>query len=112
LLAGEVQMPTNPFTYPLSTTRPEFERTAELGSATASSPGTDDLVLNAKKLTGLVEYSYEADEDSIIAILPFILGQLGEAAGDALEDAIINGDTADTHQDSDTEAAGANHAAT
>lgn len=58
-------------------------------------------MLNAKKLIGRVDYSYEADEDSVIAILPTILQQLGAAAADALEGAIINGDTAGTHQDSD-----------
>lgn len=109
LTGSEVMMPTNPFNFPLSTTRPTFRLTAEGTTPTGSQGGTAGLALNAKKLTGIVDYSYEADEDSIIAILPWTLKQLGESAADALEDAIINGDTAATHQDSDSHALGASH---
>lgn len=109
LTGSEVMMPTNPFNFPLSTTRPTFRLATEGNAPTASQGGTAGLALNAKKLTGIVDYSYEADEDSIIAILPWTLKQLGEAAADALEDAIINGDTAATHQDSDSHALGATH---
>ena len=109
LTGSEVMMPTSPFNFPLSTTRPTF-RLATQGSAPAgSNGGTAGLALDAKKLTGIVDYSYEADEDAIIAILPWTLKQLGESAAAALEDAIINGDIAATHQDSDSHALGATH---
>jgi len=104
LTANEVQMPSDNYTYPLSTSRPTFYTGSEGGTPDESDPGTDDLVLQAKKLIGKVKYSYEADEDSLIAILPNILSQLGEAAAEALENAVINGDTAATHQDSDIHA--------
>jgi hypothetical protein len=108
-IASEVTMPTNPFNYPLGTTRPTFRLTGENATATASQSGSAGLALNAKKLVGIVDYSYEADEDAIIAILPKTIADLGDAAGEALEDAIINGDTAATHQDSDSHALGATH---
>jgi hypothetical protein len=41
----------------------------------------------------MVPYSDEADEDSIIAILPLLMKQLGDAAAEAYETAVINGDT-------------------
>jgi len=103
LLSQEVQMPSNPFTYPLSTTRPTFGLTAENGQAGEGTGGSANLVLNATKLTAKSEYSYEAEEDALIAILPQIINQLGDAAGEAFEDAIINGDTAGT-QDTGTAA--------
>jgi hypothetical protein len=106
----EVPMPTNPFHYPLGTTLPSFYVTNEGADPTESTAGTGELTLNAKKLTGIVPYTYEADEDSIIAILPHTIAQLGEAAGLALEDAIINGDTAGTHQDTDYNAVTGHHA--
>jgi hypothetical protein len=59
--------------------------------------------LDAKKLMGRTDFSYEVDEDAIIPILPFVQEQLASAAADAYESAVINGDTAGTHQDSDTE---------
>lgn len=104
-LTSEIDMPTPTYTLPLVTTRPTFFKEAtENTAATGSTPGTGNVVLNAVKLMALVEYSYEADEDSIIPVLPLIQQLLGEAAADALESAIINGDTAGTHQDSDINA--------
>lgn len=113
-MSSEIDMPTNPFTLPLITTRATFYRGSENPGSdpTDGTPGTGNTVLTAAKLIGMCTYTYEADEDSIISILPMLQEQLGSGAADALEDAIINGDTAGTHQDTDTEAAGATVAAT
>ena len=58
----------------MTTTRPNFylgtEAPAESlphSGLTESTPGTAEITLDAKKLIGLSEYSYEADEDAIIA---------------------------------------------
>lgn len=108
MLSMEVDMPTQPFEFPLVTTRPSFYLGTEIlefgtqnSRPTESSPGTARIQLDAKKLIGMSEYSYEADEDAIIAILPMIQQQLASAAADAYEGALINGDTTGTHQDSD-----------
>jgi HK97 family phage major capsid protein len=94
MISQEIVMPTNPFNLPLTTTRPTFQAgIPELTPPAASGPGTARPVLNAEKLMGMVQYSDEADEDSLIAILPMVTNQLGLAAGQALEDAILNGDT-------------------
>lgn len=103
MIAKEIQMPTDPYDLPLSTTRPKFFRNrVQNREATASDPGTDKQTLTTTKLMALVQYSYEANEDSIIPLLPLLQQLLGEAAAAALESAIINGDTTATHQDSDT----------
>lgn len=109
-VAGEIDMPTDNFTFPLTTTRTQFYVGSEAPGSdpTSSEPGTDDVTLSAKKLIGVSEYSYEADEDSIIAVLPLMLSNLSMGAADALEGALINGDNAGTHQDSDVGAG--NHA--
>jgi HK97 family phage major capsid protein len=108
MLAAEIQMPTQPFELPLITTRPNFYTGTQAPGSdpTASDPGTGKITLDSKKLIGMSEYSYEADEDSIIAILPMIQEQLGAGAADAYEDALINGDTAGT-QDTGTGATAA-----
>jgi HK97 family phage major capsid protein len=100
MAAQEVQMPTNPFKLPLTTTRARFySGVAELTAPTAGAVGTAQPVLTASKLIGMVPFSDEADEDSIIAVLPLLMKQLGDAAAAAYENALINGDTAGT-QDS------------
>ena len=105
MVSQEIDMPTNPFEFPLRTTRTTFYKGSEAPGSdpTESTPGTDTITLNAKKLIGFSEYSYEADEDSIVAVLPMLLDNLAQGAADALEDSIINGDTA-ASQDSDASA--------
>lgn len=107
-ISQEINMPSDPFQLPMITTRPTFYVGSEGGTPTGSTPGTARITLAAKKLIGFVDYSYESDEDAIIAILPMLQDGLAAAAADALEGAIINGDTTATHQDSDIHAV-ANH---
>lgn len=104
-LSREIEMPTNPYTFPLSTTRPVlYYESTEGTSATSTDPGTSEIVLSAKKFLAKTEFSYEIDEDSIIAMAPFVVDQLSKGAADGYEDAILNGDTTATHQDSDVSA--------
>jgi HK97 family phage major capsid protein len=104
LVSREVDMPTETYKLPLTTDRPSFFTTTESTAAISSDVGTANVILVAKKLTGEVPFSYEADEDMIVPILPMIQQGLGSGAAAALEDAIINGDDTATHQDTDTHA--------
>lgn len=107
MVASEIQMPSDPFKFPLSTTRTKFYKGTEASAPSASDPGTAGLTLDAEKLIGIAQYSYEADEDSIVAMLPFLMDAMSTGAAESLEDAFINGDTTGTHMDSDTHALGA-----
>ena len=104
-ISAEIDMPTQSFVLPIRTTRPTFVAGSENpGSNPAeSSPGTDDVTLTAAKLIGRTNFSYEADEDAIVPVLNMVTNNLASAAADALENAIINGDTA-ASQDSDASA--------
>lgn len=103
LAASEIDMPSQPYMFPLVTTRPTFYlNTTEGNAATASDPATASITLNAKRLMAKVLFSYELDEDSIVPILPFVQQQLAEAAAATWESVLINGDDSATHQDSDT----------
>lgn len=100
--AREIAMPTNPFVFPMATTRPKFYYgSTESTSTTESSPGTSSLTLTAAKFMGKTGVSYEVDEDSIIAVLPFCQEQLALGGAEAYEDAVINGDTAGTQDELD-----------
>ncbi len=66
---------------------------------TASTPTTADRTRTAVALAGHCVIDPFAAEDSIIAALPTLRKLFAEADRDATEDAIINGDTAGTHQD-------------
>lgn len=107
MISQEITMPTDVYKMPLKTTRTAFRKGSEAPGSdpTGSEPGTGLVTLDAQKLIGIADYSYEADEDSIIPILPMLQDDLASGAADALEDAIINGDVSTTHQDTDTQAA-------
>ena len=91
LISSEINMPTNPFKLPVVTTRPTFNVAGEGVDATSTSIGTANVTLDTAKLIGMSEYTYEIDEDSVLAILPVISDQLSKAAS-AFESAVINGD--------------------
>lgn len=101
-LDSEIQMPTDPYDFPLQTTDPTFYlNTTENVEGDASDVGTANFTLTCKTMMALVQYSYKVDEDSIIPVLPILQERLARAAARALENALINGDTTGTHQDSD-----------
>ena len=83
LVSREVDMPTETYKLPLTTDRPTFYTTTEGTAAISSDVGTDNVILVAKKLTGEVPFSYEADEDMIVPVLPMIQQGLGAGAAAA-----------------------------
>lgn len=102
------QQPRNPFDYPVmgarTTTYKISEQTADIESATAVT--TSDMTplkitLTLASLGARTSWSYELDEDSIIAIATEARNQLGISMAYSEEDALINGDTTGTHQDAD-----------
>lgn len=111
LMQSEVQMPTDPFKYPMTTTRPQFYVGAESPGTdpTASNPSTKNVTLDAQKLIGMSDYSYESDEDAIIAVLPVITNGLVAGSIAAFEGAVIEGDTTNPHQHADYQAVAAHY---
>jgi len=114
-LFANVNMPTNPWKWPLEGADATAYRVAEPTSdtaskVTASTPGTAAATFDAEILGGRILFSKSLDADSALAILPFSKNKLARSFVDAEEKAILDGDTDGTHQDSDTQAAGATHA--
>jgi HK97 family phage major capsid protein len=110
-----IAMPTQPFEVPLQLARLTSylasEQTASTGqtAVTKSSVAgiTGKLTLTAIDLAVEVLCSKHVEEDSIVAILPFLRPEVIKTLARGVEEACINGDTTATHQDSDTHANGA-----
>jgi hypothetical protein len=106
-----IEMPTQPFELPgVSVNR---QRTATLAEQTADTgqtkwakrtPGTRKVTLTAAKFGAEIIVSRELEEDGIIAIIPWIESELVDWLAADFEDAVVNGDTTGTHQDSDVTA--------
>ena len=108
-----IDMPTNPYKVPVelnpATAYLVPENTADTGqtSITASQASTGNITFSAKSIGAATRVSKELNQDSIVPMVPFIQRNLLRGLANGLENALINGDTTATHQDSDTEAEGA-----
>jgi len=110
-LFARVNLPSNPWKWPLEGADATAYRVAEPTSDTAtkvaaSTPGTAAATFDAEILGGRILFSKSLEADSALAILPFVQMKLVRAFVDAEEKAILDGDTDGTHQDSDTNTAG------
>lgn len=110
-LFPSIEMPTPTFELPgvaVSRTRlgKHAEQTADSSQTgfTKITPGTRKVTLTAKKFAGEILVSREEEEDAIIAVLPWLQGELVDYLAADLEDTAVNGDTTATHQDSNVTA--------
>jgi HK97 family phage major capsid protein len=109
-LFRHIPMPSNPFKLPVVASDGTAYLVGEStidgtdSKITASTPGTRNLSLTAKKLGARVLYSEEMSEDSIIATSSFVLDNMAIAIAAGLETGFINGSTSATHMDSDVSA--------
>jgi HK97 family phage major capsid protein len=93
-LLPQVDMPSQTYKIPLSISGISVVYVAPATSVTLSNASAQGLTLDAKKLAAGVEVADEVTEDSIVAIMPEFQAALAQAFAEALENAILNGDTA------------------
>jgi len=112
----QTPIPRAPFQFPRQTGRVTFFGMAEETAAPPSSRtirvqdalGTTDITGNVtftgERIAGLFTITQDAEQDSVVALVPFARTSLVEDLGRALEDGVVNGDTSSPHQDTDIEA--------
>jgi len=109
-----IQMPTNPYKLPVQigrfTSYKHSEQTADT-SQTAISKGdpaaafTGNCTFTAAVHAVEILASDELTEDSIVPVMPLIQNEIVQALAEGREDAILNGDTAASHEDTDISSA-------
>lgn len=114
-LFQRINLPTNPWKWPLEGADATAYRVAEPTSDTAtkvtvSTPGTGAATFDAEIFGARTLFSRSLEADSAIAILPYVQRKLVQAFVDAEEKAILDGDTDGTHQDTDANSTGATDA--
>jgi HK97 family phage major capsid protein len=105
-LFPRIDLPTNPWKWPIEGADATAYRVAEPTSdteskMTASTPGTLAATFDAEIFGARALFSRSLEADSAVAILPFAKRKLVQAFVDGEEKAILDGDTDGTHQDSD-----------
>ena len=104
-LFARINIPTNPWKWPLEAADMTAYRVAEPTSDTeskftVSTPGTGAVTFDAEIFGARGLFSRSLDADSAIAVLPYVINKVAQAFADAEEKAILDGDTDGTHQDS------------
>lgn len=107
-----IEMPTNPFDMPASMTVPLGYSPAE-GAAPSAVEGvaTSKRTWTAEIFKSYETWTDEVEEDSILAVESIIRGKLIDGLALALDEAVLNGDSAGTHQDNDVAGGAADHPA-
>lgn len=111
-LFPSIQMPTNPYVLPVEigdiVSYKQAENTADTGQTiipVGDSAGiSGNVTFTAVGHATRVLMSKEATEDSIVPLLPLIQNRIVLALVQGREDAILNGDTAGSHEDTDISA--------
>jgi hypothetical protein len=108
-------MPTTPYVLPIEigrlTSHKAAEQTADTGQTLI--PVADGNNITGKTTLTAVGHgtrvlvSKDVEEDSIIPLLPFLRSRIIQTLAEGREDCSLNGDTAATHEDSDTHSAAA-----
>lgn len=111
-LFQRINLPTNPWKWPVEGADATAYRVAEptgdtASKVTASTPGTSAATFDAEIIGARTLISRSLDADSALAVLPYTQRKLIQAFVDGEEKAILDGDTDGTHQDTDTQANGA-----
>ena len=108
-LFGSIMMPADPFQIPYDFGDVNWYRGTPNVAPTSSTPGTGRQTLTAAGLAAMIEWSYDLDEDAVIAVLPELRATLIRNAAEVLDDVVLNGDISDdaTNINADGATAGA-----
>jgi hypothetical protein len=95
-------MPTKVYEWPVQTAHPLVYLPGEGATVTEGTQATRKATFTAQKLAALCVASSEFAEDSIVPALEFIRNDMAVSLARAIDNAILNGDTAGTHEDTNT----------
>ena len=94
-LFGSIMMPTDPFQIPYDFGDVNWYRGTPNVAPTSSTPGTGRQTLTAAGLAAMIGWSYDLDEDAVIAVLPELRATLIRNAAEVLDNVVLNGDISD-----------------
>ena len=96
-LFNTVQMPSNPFQIPLQMSDVNWYPGTENVSTKSTGLTTARQTLTAYELVAEVPWSYDLDEDAVIAMMEELRRSLMRNAREVIDDVILNGDTTATN---------------
>jgi HK97 family phage major capsid protein len=94
-LLPTIPMPTDPFDIPLGWGAIIWRKGTQNTATTASDPATAKSTLTSTEQVAEVDWAYDLDEDSVIAVLPTLRADLARDAAEQADRFILNADATD-----------------
>lgn len=85
-------MPTDPFDMPLGLGDVTWRKGTQNQATTASNPATAKSILTTTELLTEVNWSYNLDEDSVVAMMPALQARLALSGGEQMDAFALNAD--------------------
>ena len=95
-LFTRINMPTNPFDIPLQLGDVDWYPGTENVATKSTALATNKKTLTAYELVAEVPWSYDLDEDAVIAMMETLRSSLRRNSSEGLDDVFINADTTTT----------------
>lgn len=93
---GVTPMPTDPFDLPLSWGAVTWRKGGENSQSTPQDPATAKSTLTSTENLVEIDWSYNLDEDAVIAVLPSLRRELGRSGAEAIDAFVLNADATAT----------------
>lgn len=115
-LFGSIDLPQNPYVWPFAKEKPEPQHIGESTTSTgnpfdnlqamrAFTTPTAKTTFDAEKMRLVEVYTRELSEDAVAPTIPWLRERLVAGVSQGRERVMLNGDTAGTHMDDDTDGA-------
>lgn len=88
-------MPSDPFDIPVGLTRPTWRKGSQGQATAASNPATAKSTLTSTEQLVEVDWTYNLDEDAVIAMMPALRQMLTLSGGEQMDAFALNADSTD-----------------
>lgn len=88
-----VQMPTDPWDYPLGLGDVTWRKGTQNTATTVSDPATAKGTMTSTEQITEIDFTYDLDEDSIVAVLPELRALISRNGGESIDRFIMNADS-------------------
>lgn len=90
---GTIPMPTDPFDIPLGWGVPTWRKGTQNTATTVSDPATAKSTLTSTEQVCEINFSYNLDEDSIVAVMPTLREMLAREGAEQMDRFMMNADS-------------------
>lgn len=92
---GIIPMPTDPFDIPLGWGTITFRKGSQNTATTVTDPATAKSTLTSTEQVAEINWSYNLDEDAVVAVLPTLRGEIAREGAEQMDRFLLNADSTD-----------------